>query len=161
MSEPPDLERHRPALLLWAKCQLPEWLRGKLDPEDLVNQVLLEAHAARDKLAAMSDDAARAYLRRALCNDLIDAARKHARARSDVSPDDVAQSSVRLADWLEAAHTSPSERAARNEQFERRYLVWLLRRADGNISKAARDADMDRKYLHKLLKKYEIDPGGD
>jgi len=45
-----------------------------------------------------------------------------------------------------------------NELFERRYLMWLLARADGNISKAARDADMDRKYLHKLLKKYDIDP---
>ncbi len=49
-----------------------------------------------------------------------------------------------------------------NEVFERRYLQWLINRADGNISKAARDADMDRKYLHKLLRKYNItDAGGD
>ncbi|MDQ3367456.1 MAG: sigma 54-interacting transcriptional regulator [Myxococcota bacterium] len=48
-----------------------------------------------------------------------------------------------------------------NELFERRYLSWLIRRADGNISKAARDADMDRKYLHKLLRKYAITAASD
>src|SRR5690348_7246964 len=106
----PDFERHRSALLLWAKCQMPAWLRGKLDPEDLVQQTLQEAHAAREKLAGRSELEVLAYLRRALSNNLIDAARKFARTQSDVSPDDFARSSVRLADWLAADHTSPSER---------------------------------------------------
>jgi transcriptional regulator with GAF, ATPase, and Fis domain len=43
-----------------------------------------------------------------------------------------------------------------NDEFEKRYLEWLLARAEGNISKAAREADMDRKYLHKLIKKHGI-----
>ena len=46
-----------------------------------------------------------------------------------------------------------------SDEFERRYLKWLLERNQGNISKAARDADMDRKYLHKLLRKYGITSG--
>jgi len=45
-----------------------------------------------------------------------------------------------------------------NDEFEKRYLQWLLQRAEGNISKAAREADMDRKYLHKLIKKHGLGP---
>lgn len=46
------------------------------------------------------------------------------------------------------------------DDFESKYLRWLLGNASGNISKAARAADMDRKYLHKLLRKHGIDPKG-
>jgi transcriptional regulator with GAF, ATPase, and Fis domain len=43
-----------------------------------------------------------------------------------------------------------------NDEFEKRYLKWLLTRSEGNISRAAREADMDRKYLHKLIKKHKV-----
>ncbi len=44
------------------------------------------------------------------------------------------------------------------EEFERRYVAWLLAKHDGNISAAARAADMDRKYLHKLAKRHGLHP---
>jgi RNA polymerase sigma-70 factor, ECF subfamily len=115
---PPDLTRHQPALLLWATYQLPPHARGKLDPADLVQQTLLEVLATPDKLAGRPDHEVLAYLRRALANNVIDAARKFAHARDGFSPDLAGQSSVSLADWLAADDTSPSERAARNEKFE-------------------------------------------
>jgi RNA polymerase sigma-70 factor (ECF subfamily) len=113
---PPDLLRFEPALLLWAKCQMPGWVRGKLDPADLVQQTLLEAVKA-DGLAGQPDHAVLAYLRRALVHNLIDATRKHAAAKGELAA--IGESSLRLADWLAAEQSSPSERADRNERFER------------------------------------------
>ena len=40
--------------------------------------------------------------------------------------------------------------------FERQYLVDLLDRYDGNVSKAARATDMDRKSITRLMKKHTI-----
>ena len=42
------------------------------------------------------------------------------------------------------------------EAFERQYLVDLLERHDGNVSKAARTAHMDRKTITRLMKKHGI-----
>lgn len=42
------------------------------------------------------------------------------------------------------------------QAFERQYLVDLIERHGGNVSKAARAADMDRKSITRLLKKHEI-----
>ncbi len=114
-----DLSCHHAALMQWAGYLLPAWLRGKLDPEDLVSQTLLEALKTPEKFDERAEHEVLAYLRRALSNDLTDAMRKHGRTRTDVSPGDLAQSSVRLADWLAADHTSPSERAGSNERFAR------------------------------------------
>lgn len=42
------------------------------------------------------------------------------------------------------------------EAFERQYLVDLIEKYDGNVSRAARAADMDRKSITRLLKKHAI-----
>ena len=135
----PDLTRFQPALLLWATSQLPQWVRGKLDPADLVQQTLLEAVAA-GKLAGRPDHEMLAYLRRALAHNLIDAARKFAPTRADATALD---SSVRLADWLAADHTSPSERADRNERYAR------LAGALADLPEAQRRA-VELRYLHGM-----------
>lgn len=113
------LERLRPALMAFAEAQSPAWLRSKLDPSDLVQQTLLECVRSRERIEGCAEHEALAYLRRALNNNLIDATRKFAGARAEVTPDLFAESSSGLANWLAAPDTSPSERAVRNERFER------------------------------------------
>ncbi|HEY1554313.1 MAG TPA: sigma 54-interacting transcriptional regulator [Kofleriaceae bacterium] len=80
---------------------------------------------------------------------------------SPLGPDASSSKGVQLRDALEFEPelSFRDTKEKWNELFERRYLAWLIKRADGNISKAARDADMDRKYLHKLLRKYGIGAG--
>lgn len=45
------------------------------------------------------------------------------------------------------------------DDFEKRFVTWLLARHDGNISAAAREVAMDRKYLHKLVAKHGMRTG--
>ena len=45
------------------------------------------------------------------------------------------------------------------EDFERRYIVEVLGKYQGNISRAAVHSGIDRRSLHRLLAKYEIDAG--
>jgi len=118
MTTPESLERHRPALLAWAAARMPDRLRAKFDPADLVNQTYLEALRG-DRLAGLPEQEVLAYLRRALTNNVIDAARKFAPGRGDVPAEAAAESSRLLADWLAAPDTSPSERAVRNERYAR------------------------------------------
>jgi len=52
-------------------------------------------------------------------------------------------------------------RARIEEEFERRYVSWLLARHGGNLSAAARAVQMDRKHLHVLARKHGLRGDGD
>jgi DNA-binding NtrC family response regulator len=47
------------------------------------------------------------------------------------------------------------------EQFEREYVIDLMKRHRMNLSAAAREAQIDRKHLRELLRKYGLDSRGE
>jgi RNA polymerase sigma-70 factor (ECF subfamily) len=117
-------ERFRQYLVLLAQAQLGPQVRGKLDASDVVQQTLLEAHRKRDQFRGDSPGQLLAWLRRLLACTLADTLRTLGRARRDVARErsleaELDQSAERLAAWLAAEQSSPSEQADRNEQLAR------------------------------------------
>jgi RNA polymerase sigma-70 factor (ECF subfamily) len=131
------LELHRPYLILVARLLMPPRLRSTMDPEDLVQQTLLEACSRPRGIQSAAE--LRTYLRRALRNNLVDALRRGGVAAPQAAH--VERSSARLEDWLIADHSSPSERAVREER-----LV-LLSAALARLSEGQRTA-VELKHLH-------------
>jgi RNA polymerase sigma-70 factor (ECF subfamily) len=132
------LEEFRSYLLLLARMQLDPGPRNRIDPSDIVQQTLLEAHAKADQFRG-DDSALAAWLRQALVNNLRDAWRALHKEKRDIRreqalPEAVEQSAVRLQDMLAAAQSSPSAHAVRNEE--------LLRLADAltQLPEAQREA---------------------
>jgi len=117
------LESFRSYLLLLAAMQLEARPRSKIDPSDIVQQTLLEAHAKLDQFQG-DDSALAAWLRQGLVNNLRDAWRALRREKRDIRreqslEDQVAQSSARLEGMLVDAQSSPSQQAVRNEDLLR------------------------------------------
>src|SRR5262245_6488196 len=100
------MERFRDYLCLLARLHLDERLRGKVDPSDVVQEVLLRAHRHRDDFRGQTEAARTAWLRQILTHVLADAVRRFLQAQGrDVGREQpldgrAADSSARVEAWL-------------------------------------------------------------
>lgn len=126
MSDSPQtvrpLEEYREYLGLLARLQVGTRLQAKLDASDIVQQAILQAHAARDQYRGATEAEWLGWLRAILANALASSARKYTAEARDLGRErslEVALdlSSSRLACLLSADQTSPSERAVRAEEI--------------------------------------------
>jgi len=111
------LEGFRSYLRMLAGAQIPHAMRGQVDPSDLVQHTLLQAHEKQVQFRGGSDAELAAWLRAILRNAIVDALRRVTREPHMLQA--VEQSSAHLEALISAADSSPSEQAARQEQLER------------------------------------------
>lgn len=146
----PALEEHRAYLMLLARCNLGARLRAKLEPADLVQQTLLQAHRAAAGFVGGGPQLT-AWLRTILASVLARASRDHGRDKRDVARERslniaLEESSARLERFLAADQSSPSERAQKNE--------WAVRIAAAldTLPENQREAVVRHYYEGQLVK---------
>ena len=117
---PPSPERFRSYLRVLAELHLGRAGREKVEPSDVVQETMLEAHKKRNQFRGRTEAEMAAWLRAMLACNLADAIKALRRGKRDVSRERslgaaIHRSSSRLEAWLVAAQSSPSERLDRHE----------------------------------------------
>jgi RNA polymerase sigma-70 factor (ECF subfamily) len=120
LASTPSPERFRSYLRVLAELHLGRAWREKVDPSDVVQETMLEAHKKRHQFRGRTEAEMAAWLRAMLACNLADAAKALRRGKRDVARERsleaaIHQSSARLEAWLEAAQESPSDRFDRHE----------------------------------------------
>jgi RNA polymerase sigma-70 factor (ECF subfamily) len=116
---PRPLEQYRDYLRLLARLQLDPRLRSQLDPSDLVQQTLLQAHQKFHQFRGRTDAELQAWLRAILANQLALAARQlgPGRDRTRSLEAELEQSSAKLEALLASGQPDPSQAAMRAERL--------------------------------------------
>src|SRR5262245_38863613 len=114
------LEEHRAYLTLLARLYLRRHLQAKVGVSDVVQQTFLEAHRSLDHFQGLTGAAFAAWLRKILACQVARCVRDLHRDKRDANRERslqaaLDQSSQRLAAFLAAKDSSPSQRAQRNE----------------------------------------------
>jgi len=120
----PDLEHYRSYLRLLAEIELGRRWRAKVDPSDIVQQSLLEAHQDRASLRGRTNAEQAAWLRTILARNLLNTTRDFTAQKRDVRRErslaqQIDQSSQRLEKFLAAEQSSPSQQVLHGEQAEK------------------------------------------
>jgi RNA polymerase sigma-70 factor (ECF subfamily) len=120
----PQVEHFREYLRLLARVHVADNLRTKLDPSDIVQQTMLEAHRKRGQFRGTTEAEMAGWLRQMLAFAIADAVRALGRAKRDIArerslDEAIDQSSKRIDAWLAAEQSSPSQRASRHEEAVR------------------------------------------
>ena len=146
-AKPLEVARFRSYLLVLARMQLTPQLRRKLDPSDVVQQTLLEAHEDRASCRATTLREQAGWMRKILAHNLANLVRDYRREKRDIGREreweaSIDGSAVRLEKWLAAEQPSPSQNAEKDEErlhladalaalCEEEQEVLLLRHCEG------------------------------
>jgi RNA polymerase sigma-70 factor (ECF subfamily) len=114
----------RSYLRVLAGMQLDPLLKRRVDPSDIVQQTLLQAHRAAGQFRGKTDAELAGWLRQILANELAHQMRDNRRAKRDVARErsiqqSVEASSIKLEALLPTKGPAPEDVASKNERIVR------------------------------------------
>ncbi len=117
-----DFQQYRAYLYLLARSHIGPRHQARLDPSDIVQQSLLDAHRKQGQFRGSSEAERMAWLKQILANNLADAVRGLTRAKRDIArerslDEQVGDSFSRVDGWLADVQASPSQQAVRSEEL--------------------------------------------
>ncbi len=163
-------EPFRGYLRVLAVLQLDRRLQSKVDASDIVQRTMLKAHASLPSLQDQRPPVLMAWLRQILTNELTDAVKHFQRDKRDIGLEksieqQVDESACRMESWLAADHSTPSQRAVRNEDMlrladallqlpdDQREVVVLKHLKDMPLSQIAADTGRTTASVAGLLRR--------